>query len=278
MRLLITFFTSSLLAVCVASTFADEVIDNASNGQQDIKPFSSLQWDDGIGDVVTKLNNLSGLSEMTWGLKDDATTINVLSVSNPEDLSKVATEIYHVSFEKFVDSSGKTVIAPANIWNSSVIAKSVSVADIPFKLTATLQNSPGFAVTYPQKVISFQSWKNKSTAFVDAVLVEVQLRSDSPTIPEKLDGLIATVKAKYPKGELNENKEGSNRSGSLVTTDNVGRQFKLTWVSGSGESTVEIDYAAYESSQLKWAELYRKHLAALEEKKSPPAKDMKSDL
>lgn len=276
-KICLTFLCATLFAITANASANDDTNSANANPPNVLKPFGSLQWNDGVSGVITKLNQVSGLKEIKWyvsGYWPDST--NVLGITKTNDLSAIAANLYAgFSTEDFVASDGKTVFAPNKTWSTTITANSINIAGIPFQLTATLQGAPGFAVTFPQSVLAYQT--PKGAGVLDAVLTEVELSSSEPTIPDKLDGLIATVKAKYPTGQFNEDKEDGVRSGSIVATDQVGHEFKMTWQLGIGSPQVDVDYVD-QISPAKWQEVYQKHLAALEATNPPPTSDLKSGL
>lgn len=273
MRLVILILIASLaLATCGCSGGTSDSTNSSSNAQE-IQPFSTLRWDDGLFEVVTKLNKFSGLKTLEWW-GDPPETRSVLNVTKVEELSALLSAVIKRPTEEFKDHDGKTALSPSWEWSEEagrVVAAEINIAGIPFRLEAILALEPGFAITYPKKIISFTT-KNGDVK-LPAVLRDVTLSSKSPTIPEKLNDLIATVKTKYPKGELSEHNDGSLRMGTFTAADETGHKFKLTWM--GAEAVISYDSSG---NRMKWAELYRKHLAALEEKENKGKQDSKSQL
>ena len=268
-----------LLTACLASVScgwaATTDTTNRSSNDQEIQPFSSLRWDDGLVDVVTKLNKFSGLKTLEW-FGDAGETKSVLNVIDVEELSVLASALYHRPNEEFKDHDGKTVLSPVSKWDATFIeAAEISIAGIPFSLKAALELEPGFAIAYTNKVISFKT--NQGVAKLPAVLTSVELSSKSPVIPEKLNDLVDTAKTKYPKGEMTERTRAGLRTGAFKAADKIGHTFKLTWMAGAGAAEAKISYE-YPGASIEWAELYRKHLAALEENGNKGKKDSKSEL
>jgi hypothetical protein len=247
-----------------------------SSVDQEIQPFSSLRWDDGLVDVVTKLNKLPALKTLTWQVGGVSPRKSVLNVIKAEELADFASILYDRSMTaEFTDQDGKKALLPGARWRSMIVAQEVNIAGIPFELSANLELEPGFAVTYPGKTLKFSI--QKGAVVLPAVLTDVELTSKSKVIVDNLDELIAAAKAKYPKGATSDVKQERSRRGTFTCTDRLGHQFTLTWSVGAMGASARISYE-HTSADAKWAELYRKHLASLEEKRIEVNRDLKSEL
>jgi hypothetical protein len=233
-------FIGSALVLFSCSGIAGEKRDGGLE-KQEIQPFSSLRWNDGLLDVVTKLNKVAGLSELQWGVNGTVVKKDVSKISRAEELVQAAPEVYDVTFSSFTNHEGRQVQAPTEGWTTTITAKPVNIGGIPCVLEVSFANEPGFAVTHPEKVISFKTVQGIVT--IDAVLAEVQLSSDSPTIPEKLDSLLAAVKEKYPKGVNSEMKDGGERNGNFIATDELGHKLKVSWTVVSGGAELKMEYS-----------------------------------
>jgi hypothetical protein len=243
----------------------------------EIQPFGSLRWDDGLLDVVTKLNQLPELQSLIWhadGFSSDNSP-SVLHLSKSEELSRIAPPAYGFNSDPFIDFDGSPAKAPGNPKDAKIIASPVNIAGIPFVLTANLTQSFGFTVTNPTKVITFAT--QIGDLKLPVVLSHVTLQSVSPSIPENLDELLATVKAKYPSGVVHEEKEEHSRTGGFSVKDESSGEFKIQWEIFPEKSEVTIDYYSG-NAYFKWEDLYRKHLSALEDKQKIKTPDLKTGL
>ena len=248
----------------------------ASAADQELQPFSTLRWDDGIADVVAKLNKLPELKSLTWQVAGVPAGKSVLNLMNVDDLEDLASKLYdRASTSDFTDRGGKKASLPGPRWRSSIVAQEVNIAGIPFELSANLELESGFAVTYPEKTLKIRI--QRGAVVLPAVLTDVQLASKSKVIVDNLEELIAAAKAKYPRGTTSEIKKEGSRRGTFSCTDKSAHQFVLTWSVGSMGASARISYEST-SAAAKWAELYRKHLAGLEEKRIEANRDLKSEL
>ncbi len=244
--------------------------------EQEIQPFSSLRWDDGLVEVVTKLNKFAGLKALTWQVAGVSAGRSVLNVTKADDLADFASTLYDRSTTaEFTDQDGKKAFLPGARWRSMIIAQEVNIAGIPFELSANLELEPGFAITYPDRTLKFRI--PRGAVALPAVLTDVELTSRSKVIVDNLDELIAAAKAKYPKGATSDVKQERSRRGTFTCIDRLGHQFVLTWSVGSLGASARISYE-HTSADVKWAELYRKHLAGLEEKRIEANRDLKTEL
>jgi hypothetical protein len=272
--------TAFLLGACLGLARVGSAATNEATsvnpGDLEIQPFSSLRWDDGLIDVVTKLNKFAALKTLKWQVAGVPMSKSVLNVVNPEELSELAAVLYErPAMGEFTDFEGKKAVSPGLRWRPFITAEEVNIAGIPFVLAANLDLEPGFAVTHPTNVLSFRT--KKGPAILPAVLSSVELSSKSKTIADNLSELIAAAKIKYPKGKLSEVKQDRSRTGSFVAVDKTGHQFEMTWSVGLSGAKARISYESL-GADVTWTELYRKHLSALEEKRIQSNRDMKTDL
>jgi hypothetical protein len=275
MRVAVLLPAASLaLAFCGSAATNDPAVSSSTD--QEIRPFSSLRWDDGLLDVVTKLNKLAGLKTLRWQVAGVTLTKSVLNVVTAEELSEFATALYdRPTTGEFTDHDGKMAVSPTSRWRPFITGEEINIAGIPFDLSANLELEPGFAVTYPDKIVSFKT--KRGVAVLPAVLTSVELTSNSKVIVDNLSDLIATVKAKYPKGKISEVKQETFRSGTFVAVDRLDHEFKLTWTVGVMGAKARISYEDV-GADSKWAELYRRHLAGFDERRLKGNIDLKTEL
>jgi hypothetical protein len=241
-----------------------------------LSPFNSLRWDDGMVDVISKLNQLSGLRSLVWHVHDalDADHPSVLHLTTVAELENLSPPRY--SFDdpnpvQFINHQNVQVNAASDI-PTTIEASPITIAGIRFSLTAVMHQAFGFAIAYPKKVLTLRS-KNVSLE-LPLVLSGVVLQSESPSIPDHLDELLAALKSKYPKGVVVDNKGEGVRTGQFLFKEDDGSGILMEFVINSDVHQVEIDYSP--GDQLPgWAEIYRRHLSSLQ----PSAgTDMKSGL
>jgi hypothetical protein len=272
-------FSLTFLSLALA---ASDGANPAKPEAEDIQPFAALRWDDGLFDVITKFRQMPGITSLLWSTPNAAKKEeqNVIRVSQPADLSRGAPVLYYQNFTPFVDSNHKPARAPTNPQDAKIIADPINIAGIPFKATATLTRQFGFAVRHPEKVISFTN--EKGPARLPVVLTAIQLRSESPVIPDRIGDLIATAKQKYANGRTTTYANGITTTGNITpgggfstggnfeAIDAHGHTFSIAWNARS----VTIDYYSKGTAEA-WNEAYRKHLAGAV---VPPPNDQKAGL
>lgn len=263
----------------------------------DVQPFHTLHWDDGIVEVITKLNQIPGLTKLVWcrhsyqyrengweqrSVYYNKTANDDLTKGLPStfigQISMVAASLYNFD-ASFIDSSGKKWGAPGEGVNQDttnrrpIIGESVNLFGIPFEVSVCFYVSYGFGIEHPEKALQFVEGSNKTPTILPLMLRSVSLSSESMNIPENLDKLIEAAKAKYPSGVIKDSEQPKGREGSFTFSDAHGHKFGVYWEGVPKKPEVDISYSSMPAE--KFAEIYRKHLGAKAGAKSP---DLKSGL
>ncbi len=272
---------------CISGIVAVLSTSTASFAQApDVQPFHTLRWDDGIVEVVTKLNEVQGMSKLAWGIygsvvnneKNDVyrNPAEKYTTSLTERLCLVASEIYKFD-GSFLDVDGTNSTSPAEArhgWSvngGALYGGPVNLAGIEFEFVVSFSIDYGFAITHPAKVFQFGAGPNLVPVKLPLRLSSVSLSSKAVNIPENIDKLIDAAKVKYPSGVIKDAGEAFKqlglRKGSFDFSDTSGRRFNMTWEGLPKAPAVRISYTSKDAE--KFAEIYRRHIAAKAGAKSP---------
>lgn len=175
-------------------------VDNSYNQNFVINPFGSLQWDDGVIDVINKLNAMSGVTEIYFiydGGRNFTQSVNLKNVPkeklagtiNSYLLKATAAETIYkkqnngtikviptkIDSDKFVDTTGKT--KQYYHFQAHIKAKTVFIENTPFEINIGFSANKGMIVSKPSNVI-----KDSTGYFYPLYMTSVSLGSTSPLI------------------------------------------------------------------------------------------------
>ena len=250
-----------------------------------IEPFGGFSWQDGLADVIQKINQMPGIHSIALEIPGYA---NATSLTFPADVNKLG-EIMGKLLSK-VESrmqadEGLRDIMVMNYFDGKGVKRSyiqcqsiltagpILIAGVPFKFSARFTTVPGVSVVSPTKSVSALSYE------FPLILAETSLFSDSPGLQDhvsEIDDLLAT---KYAVYEFNIDKS--------KPTDSL-RHRAVGWLEGRDEQKgyieisktrerYEIRYRSeFETERLN--EIYRKHVASLESQNLSKAPELKSGL
>ena len=255
-----------------------------------IEPFGSLTWEDGIFDVVVKINNMKDLDniEIRAGHADG---VNIKGVTDKNRLSQKLTNVLenreplllkpndprvrsYGNLLEFIGKNGdkkKFIAATYEIKAFPIIIKT-----IPFTLIARFEYSPGLAIYSPEKVLT----ESKGFYTFPLILTEVLLEAESPSLPDKYQEIHDILHLKYDKYDTPyANKYGytfnlKNQLDEGNVLDKYGNRFEVSW----GTYRYNMSYSAGNDYKRILNEKYIQHLSDLESQKTKMKKDAGSEL
>jgi len=240
--------------------------------QPRIRPFGEFTWQDGLIDVIQKINGIAGIESIAVSCQGG----RLMDVPIPVDLTKVG-DIVFVSFRGCQPGSDKEPISrfPVESYLAKdgatrtyvcrrieVVAEPIVIAGIPFKMSIRFAPALGLAVACPTKVLSAPPYD------FPMIIERVEIISDSPGLKDHLQDINDIVTAKY--GAL---KRGPNGCPIVEREDDLGSSVLV--VACPGRYTITYT-GTYEAERLE--ELYRKHIADIESQRIRKAPDMGAGL
>jgi hypothetical protein len=259
-----------------------------ASAQDSIKPFGSLAWTNGFGEVVSKLNSIEGIESVTFSLGRGSESVSLKGESELARLGELIIPVlkdakfYFFDDERrnddfvksmlgsWVDANGKRHFYLK--FDYQLTVKPIIIEGVPFTLTASFKPSPGFGLKHPNKVVPLKGFDYE----LPLLLTGVILKSESPALTEKHKAITETLIAKYKnhRGKIIlETEDLRKPSGEAKILDAEGRM----WFAKRGATSYLIQYESEAETALLDKE-YQKHLSELEGKGLKGKKDLKSDL
>jgi len=250
-----------------------------------ITPFGSLAWDDGLLDTVNKLNQMKGLEQIELVTKEERTDLKGASENSLNSILSGLLENKFGSilnakndrragmiFETYKDKAGTDQKYTERIW-ISIEAYPIMICDTPFTITLLFSRAEGLAIQHTDKVMIEKKW---GTAF-PLVLTMVTLVSKSPRIADnykEIDTVLEKKYKPYDKSGIRMSVAGGHLDGCVYETEGT-KSARFCVKSSSSEYTISYFNKAYLATL---AEIYRRHLADLENKRTKGKSDKSSDL
>ena len=252
-----------------------------------IEPFGDFKWDDGLYEIVEKLNRIDGLEEMDLylarasvdlkGIKSRSELASKLEalikkkgLNDPTPKSTMNSNYLH----EYTDLKGQRKYYV--IMNLYIYASPIIIAGVPFKMNIRMEASPGLAVQEKSEKALFVN--DGKIAFASSI-TQLGLGSNSLVLADKHRDLDALTIEKFKKYNL---VDGTYTKGNDI------QDYLSYRDSGEGRIMVQSKPTGYGitymSEAFKWEmdSAYDKHLIKLEEeklrKKNAGKEDMSSGL
>lgn len=265
---------------------------SAHCGEAVIKPFGSLDWGDGLLDVIKKVSLIEGLEKMDFRLQSEWTAVPVKGVTNLSEFAELLLPVLEKevplafgpgkrdektlkrSLESWIDMESRehTYLQMGSPYELTV--EPILIEGVPFTMVINFRENKGFALKYPEKVIRIKG----STIEFPLMLTEVTLSSTSKLLKEKAKSISARLVAKYGElGRFDPLTGSEDWFGEATAKDETGGHIGAGY--NGNENEYRIGYNNNNSREVKRLDDdYEKHLADMEEKSIKGKKDSASDL
>jgi hypothetical protein len=258
-----------------------------------IQPFGDLTWEDGISDVLMKINNINGIETMNL-IIDPPDQISVKGITTKNRLEKQlnlvcnatepGTTFYKVpllsdnqlSLENYKEL-GKKILRSAPFI---IEAFPIMVANMPFKIYISFDNSVGLMIRSPEKAIMLNSPKH-GKYYIPLVITQVALTSELLVSGRDLGAnkdfvnLKGIVKEKYANSLSKKEYRDDKDSFKLQVKDKKGTAFKMLASIYSKKCNIIYQSMVYKK---RLREIYNNYLSELRKDKHKGKKDMSSGL
>jgi len=267
-----------LAVICLSICF---ILSQQAFGGEQISPFGSLAWDDGILESYEKILALKGLEEVyidlggeqfpvRWHEKEPIQEVleRIVKQKYAQALKDESRAYFLVSYN---DKNGKEV---GYIWNfqPSLVARPVVVKGVPFTLTIEFKNSDGFAVTFPDKVLKIKKYNISCPLFTQTV----SIFATSPKVETQFKALDAMLEKKYRK--FDPDRRGLSYYGERLSGAGKDESGNLVGIIESNDpKDYGVNYVGFGFEKIM-SENYDKHTAKLETAATQGKPDMSDGL
>jgi len=250
---------------------------------KDIKPFGDLTWQDGLAEVLSKINNIEGIEKVN--LKIGMDKINVKGITTKDDIEKELNAVskateggfdkvailadHQLSLENYKEI-GKKVLRSGPFV---VEAFPIMVANIPFTIYIPFTNSIGLMVQSPEKAIMLKRSKHGSY-YLPLIIDSVTLTCKLASLDKDFVKLKEIIKKKYEKFGSKHCIDDKD-SFSFKVKDKKGTTFKMVASIYAKRCTIVYNNTAYKK-RLK--EIYNNYLSEFKKESHKGKKDMSSGL
>ncbi len=260
-------------------------VDNSSNQNFVINPFGTLQWDDGILDVINKLKAMSGVTEIYFsydGGRNFSQSVNLKNVPkeklagaiNSYLLKQTAAETIYkkqkdgtikviptkVRSEDFIDATGKA----RHYFDSQahIKAKTVFIENTPFEISISFFANKGMVAYKPSNVV-----KDSTGYFYPLYMKSVNLNSTSALVNNTWRQIEQVCKNKFSaladtQSEASMVEDPQSNTSEWEVTDKKDNSFSFGFDGDCGLSySRSRNYSDYLDN------LYNQHLIKIESQK-----------
>lgn len=232
------------------------ILISAGLSAQEIEPFGSFQWSNGLNEVVEELNAM-GVDAVVAGREPFTLEADTpIGQQLEEKLREKLDGKLAFSIRDFITASGET----ARYYNESIRfeADGISIYGIPFSMVITLSPFPGFAVEHPEKALKAP----ETGVYFAHVLTDITLSTTSPTIEENGRKIFEALAEKYPEGNngYRVNDSGVQAGRFLISNPGVASiAASISYHPTRSENEMMVKYA-YNGRNL-YSQVYNKHIA-----------------
>lgn len=249
-------------------------------GEDAIKPFGGIEWEDGLLDVLAKLNKFDGIEEIKI-MKKGEKGVDIKGAIDPKGIAVKMTDVVSQwnkiymntpndhriksspQIVTYVDSNGKEVKC-FNVY-FTIKTNPILIKNVPFKMEIEFSNAVGLIIHSPDKVIT----ESKGIYTFPLIIKTVTLSSSSPALADHYQEINDTLKSKYKT--FNKDFDIDRFKEDSIYNNGV----SLNVV--AKKSVYSISYTS-ENFAKKLKETYREHLSTLESEKMKGKKDSSSGL
>jgi len=272
--------------ICVHAT--EKGTKPSSNTKsQAIQLFGKLDWNDGVADVIKKLNGIDGIQNLVMPYHS---TDSYTGITTDKDFSDIITkdlakahaydagdngDKYYLesSSVKYYDINKHVYMTDNGIVE--ITAKQILISGVPFSLTVTMETNPGAAILNPNGIISDNYGKYK----ISKVIESIELKSNAPQLINNIDNIYNIFKAKYAsllakkQGSINDKRKGEF---NINITDRENTNLSAT----CDKDSCYISYTVKQPNNrmTEFSDAYQKHLANILKSNTPASKDVSDQL
>lgn len=246
-----------------------------------IQPFGKLDWNDGLPQIIKKLNHMDGVESIFLngispkaielkGLVTNEMISNALTgatasnYASGDEVVILVAKTAESDAEKLIDKNANKYLATN--YGLDIIARPINIADVPFDVIIELEMTPGLPIINPESLIMDSYGKY---GFPYAIR-KVNLVTKSNQLINKMNDIKNAISAKYGKSNIVDNVGGftinSLKDTKLGSTLNVDCNTHLC----------EIRYLSGSTNSFRTA--YKKHLGNLENNATKGKPNMGGEL
>lgn len=259
--------------------------------EDSIKPFGGIEWEDGLLDVLAKLNKFDGIEKVNI-MKAGEEGVDIKGIIDSKKIAPKLTDVIRQWNEIYLNPNDHRVKSAPNIMTYldlkgrekkfiagglEIEAYPILIKNVPFKIKIGFTNAVGLAIHSPDKILT----ESKGIYTFPLIVKDVYLYSSSPTLADNYKEINNVLKSKYKKFDTFTNDAGKEMDLEDFNIDRRGdgavkyKGIRLDVNAGESEYTILYTGGEFEK---KLAEIYRKHLSTLESQKTKGKKDSASGL
>ncbi len=240
-----------------------------------IVPFGTIAWNQSLLEVTDKISSMPGIKKMALSLAGRAQT-DLNDADEKTVLDKVSGLIStlnsgrpdSVSLKKFRDREGTSLRYPP--WEFALVAGSVNIKGVPFKIRVQFAYAPGIAIEKPDFLIE----DSVSDYALPLVVSKVALLSKSKALQSAQADIAKLLSNKYKDYMQFTPSWDEKHIGTLLVIDGQGNRIEVR----SRKGSFSILYTGV-AEQKRLAKVYKKHEAKVVAKEAAAkSNDLSSGL
>jgi len=209
--------------------------------------FGNLTWNDGITEVAEKLFEMNSGAAVTFTVTDKE-IINSLS-----DIQTVLDQNYlfllqKSLFTKYIDVNGNEQSYFSNPVTFST--GGIEIDGIPFEIDVELRPAPGFAATYPEKILTANGSRN---IHIPHAIDAIKLSTNAPVEKIQTEAFVSAMRVQFTEGSFTSYGNGSGGDITSYHAEHGGTSFEIT-SNPVGDYTLTMYYL---NSVERFASAYR---------------------